>query len=153
MQVLLYALMSPAGAYTDFHVDFGGSSVWYQVISGRKTFLLVPPTPPNLAAFESWASSEKQVLISTLPEHFSSSALCHPGPCRSLCLPVNELSPDLSIFSMLLYTKYVKFIQPVSLMTLDCLCIAAFPSGAFMRVRSSWHRCQRIVCFRLMNLN
>lgn len=61
MQVLLYALMGPAGAYTDFHVDFGGSSVWYHVISGRKTFLLVPPTPPNLAAFESWASSEKQV--------------------------------------------------------------------------------------------
>ncbi|KAK9919141.1 hypothetical protein WJX75_009671 [Coccomyxa subellipsoidea] len=59
-EVLLYALMSPAGAYTDFHVDFGGSSVWYHVISGRKTFLLVPPTPPNLAAFEAWASSEKQ---------------------------------------------------------------------------------------------
>jgi hypothetical protein len=58
--VLLYALMSPAGAYTDFHIDFGGSSVWYHVVSGRKTFLLVPPTPPNLAAFEAWSSSNKQ---------------------------------------------------------------------------------------------
>lgn len=67
VQVLLYALMSPAGAYTDFHVDFGGSSVWYHVISGRKTFLLVPPTPPNLAAFEAWASSEKQVLVLMYP--------------------------------------------------------------------------------------
>lgn len=73
MQVLLYALMSPAGAYTDFHVDFGGSSVWYHVISGRKTFLLVPPTPPNLAAFEAWASSEKQVpILMYLP--------CHDAP-------------------------------------------------------------------------
>ncbi len=35
-QVLLYALMSPQDAYTDFHVDFGGSSVWYHIISGRK---------------------------------------------------------------------------------------------------------------------
>lgn len=62
LQVLLYALMSPAGAYTDFHIDFGASSVWYHLISGRKTFVLVPPTPSNLAGFESWASSEKQVL-------------------------------------------------------------------------------------------
>ena len=35
-QVLLYALMSPEGAFTDFHVDFGGSSVWYHIVSGRK---------------------------------------------------------------------------------------------------------------------
>ena len=62
-QVLLYGLMSPAGCYTDFHVDFGGSSVWYHVISGRKTFLLVPPNPQNMRAFEEWSSSEKQVLI------------------------------------------------------------------------------------------
>ena len=62
MQVLLYGLMSPAGCYTDFHVDFGGSSVWYHVISGRKTFLLVPPNPQNMRAFEEWSSSEKQVL-------------------------------------------------------------------------------------------
>jgi hypothetical protein len=34
--VLLYALMSPEGAYTDFHVDFGGSSVWYHIVTGRK---------------------------------------------------------------------------------------------------------------------
>ena len=39
-QVLLYALMSPQDAYTDFHVDFGGSSVWYHIISGRKVRFL-----------------------------------------------------------------------------------------------------------------
>ena len=39
-QVLLYALMSPQDAYTDFHVDFGGSSVWYHIISGRKVIFL-----------------------------------------------------------------------------------------------------------------
>ncbi len=61
MQVLLYGLMGPAGAYTDFHVDFGGSSIWYHIISGHKAFLLVPPTPHNLASFESWSSSDKQV--------------------------------------------------------------------------------------------
>ena len=57
---LLYALLSPAGAYTDFHVDFGGSSVWYHVLSGHKTFLLAPPDAANHAAFEAWAGSSRQ---------------------------------------------------------------------------------------------
>ena len=86
-QVLLYALMSPAGSFTDFHIDFGGSSVWYvhpkctlnpkprahppyvhptcpcryHVVYGRKVFLLVEPTCANLAMYEAWASSELQV--------------------------------------------------------------------------------------------
>ncbi|KAJ7543493.1 hypothetical protein O6H91_09G040100 [Diphasiastrum complanatum] len=59
-QVQLYAIMSVAGCYMDFHLDFGGSSVWYHVLSGRKVFLLVPPTKENLMAFEEWASSDKQ---------------------------------------------------------------------------------------------
>ncbi len=59
-EVLLYALMSPAGAYTDWHVDFGGSSVWYHLLSGRKVFLLAPPCASNLAAFATWAASPAQ---------------------------------------------------------------------------------------------
>jgi hypothetical protein len=31
-QVQVYCLMSVQNAYTDFHIDFGGSSVWYHVI-------------------------------------------------------------------------------------------------------------------------
>ena len=27
--------MSMARSYTDFHIDFGGTSVWYHVLSGR----------------------------------------------------------------------------------------------------------------------
>ena len=76
--MLLYGLMSPAGCYTDFHVDFGGSSVWYHVISGRKTFLLVPPNPQNMRAFEEWSSSEKQVLsVLNMLQHHQGFAL-HP---------------------------------------------------------------------------
>ena len=37
VQHLLYVLSSPAGSFTDFHVDFGGSSVWYHILAG------VPP--------------------------------------------------------------------------------------------------------------
>lgn len=59
--MLLYALMSPKDSFTDFHIDFGGSSVWYHLIFGRKVFLLAPPTPTNLREYEAWASSELQV--------------------------------------------------------------------------------------------
>ena len=31
-EVQRYCLMGTAGSYTDFHVDFGGSSVWYHVL-------------------------------------------------------------------------------------------------------------------------
>ena len=76
MQVLLYGLMSPAGCYTDFHVDFGGSSIWYHVVRGRKTFILVPPTPQNMKAFEDWSSSDRQVPL-TRP-----SVLLMPGSSK-----------------------------------------------------------------------
>jgi hypothetical protein len=35
-KVQKYCLMSVAGCYTDFHIDFGGTSVWYHIIKGRK---------------------------------------------------------------------------------------------------------------------
>jgi F-box/leucine-rich repeat protein 10/11 len=35
-KVQKYCLMSVAGCYTDFHIDFGGSSVWYHVLRGTK---------------------------------------------------------------------------------------------------------------------
>ena len=63
VQVLLYALMSPAGCFTDFHVDFGGSAVWYHVVSGSKVFIMYPPTDANLATFEDWSSTEHQVSL------------------------------------------------------------------------------------------
>ena len=60
-QALLYVLSSPEGAWTDFHVDFGGSLVWYHVLQGAKTFLAIPPSKAALTAYEKWASSPKQV--------------------------------------------------------------------------------------------
>jgi len=39
-EVQLYALASPAGAFTDWHLDFGGSSVWYRIVTGSKVFMV-----------------------------------------------------------------------------------------------------------------
>lgn len=52
--VQYYCLTSSAGCFTDFHVDFGGTSVWYHVLSGEKEFCLIPPTPQYLKEYESW---------------------------------------------------------------------------------------------------
>uniref|UniRef100_A0A8B9MF60 PHD finger protein 8 n=1 Tax=Accipiter nisus TaxID=211598 RepID=A0A8B9MF60_9AVES len=55
-----YCLMGARDSYTDFHIDFGGTSVWYHVLKGEKIFYLVRPTAANLALFEAWSSSRNQ---------------------------------------------------------------------------------------------
>uniref|UniRef100_A0A8C6T8L5 Lysine-specific demethylase 2B n=1 Tax=Neogobius melanostomus TaxID=47308 RepID=A0A8C6T8L5_9GOBI len=59
-KVQRYCLMSVKGCYTDFHIDFGGTSVWYHVFKGKKVFWLVPPTSYNLSLYEDWVLSGKQ---------------------------------------------------------------------------------------------
>ncbi|XP_034028262.1 histone lysine demethylase PHF8 isoform X2 [Thalassophryne amazonica] len=55
-----YCLMGVKDSYTDFHIDFGGTSVWYHVLRGEKIFYLISPTPANLTLFERWSSSSNQ---------------------------------------------------------------------------------------------
>ena len=47
-------------SYTDFHIDFGGTSVWYHILKGKKVFWLIPPTEANLKAYEQWTLSGRQ---------------------------------------------------------------------------------------------
>ncbi|CCD63211.2 JmjC domain-containing histone demethylation protein 1 [Caenorhabditis elegans] len=47
-----YCLMSVANCYTDFHIDFSGTSVWYHVLKGRKVFWLIPPTETNFFIYQ-----------------------------------------------------------------------------------------------------
>ncbi|KAI8819448.1 uncharacterized protein EV422DRAFT_113148 [Fimicolochytrium jonesii] len=58
--VQLYCLMSVKDSYTDFHIDFGGSSVFYHLLSGEKVFYFIPPTSTNLKKYEKWSSSPDQ---------------------------------------------------------------------------------------------
>ena len=59
-KVQLYCLMSVADSYTDFHIDFGGSSVFYHILKGKKTFLFIPPKGKNLKKYEQWCLSPTQ---------------------------------------------------------------------------------------------
>lgn len=59
-KVQYYCLMSVADSFTDFHIDFGGSSVYYHILRGRKTFFFIPPKPSHLKAYEDWNNSPEQ---------------------------------------------------------------------------------------------
>lgn len=58
--VQFYCLMSVADCYTDFHVDFGGSSVYYHIVKGKKTFFFIPPEEKNIRQYEDWCNSGQQ---------------------------------------------------------------------------------------------
>jgi len=59
-KVQLYCLMGVANAWTDWHIDFAGSSVYYHILHGSKIFYFIRPTPENLAAYERWSGTELQ---------------------------------------------------------------------------------------------
>lgn len=62
-KVTVYCLMSVAGSYTDFHIDFSGTPVYYTVCSGTKTFLMYPPTDENLQLYKLWCQEPQQNFI------------------------------------------------------------------------------------------
>ncbi|CAG7785988.1 unnamed protein product [Allacma fusca] len=59
-EVSKYCLVSTKDSYTDFHIDFGGTSVWYHILWGEKIFYLIEPTPANIALYARWMASTEQ---------------------------------------------------------------------------------------------
>lgn len=55
-----YCLTGVKGCYTDFHVDFAGTNVYYNVIKGEKWFLLYPMNEHNLKEYTKWCNSDLQ---------------------------------------------------------------------------------------------
>lgn len=62
-KVQAYCLMSLQNSYTDFHIDFAGTSVYYHILQGSKTFLFIPPTTANLNKYSDWCRSPDQSKI------------------------------------------------------------------------------------------
>lgn len=62
-KVTKYILMSVQNAFTDFHLDFAGTSVYYKVVSGAKKFILFPPSDHNLSEYRNWCDNDEQNLI------------------------------------------------------------------------------------------
>jgi len=59
-KVQKFMIMSVASSYMDFHLDFGGTSVWYYLLRGMKIFWLIPPTDENLLKYEQWVKCEEK---------------------------------------------------------------------------------------------
>lgn len=59
-KVTKYCLMSVKGSFTDFHIDFSGTAVYYTVCAGSKTFLMYPPTDQNLDLYTAWCLQPDQ---------------------------------------------------------------------------------------------
>jgi len=79
-----YILFSMAHSFTDFHIDFGGSSVFYHLVKGRKTFYCIEPTDSNLALFEGWLGEDS---VAAAPNFF--------GDRAEGCFEVNLLEGQL----------------------------------------------------------
>ncbi|KAJ1906225.1 JmjC domain-containing histone demethylation protein 1 [Coemansia sp. IMI 209127] len=84
--VKAYCLMGVANAYTDFHVDFSATWVYYHVISGEKIFYLIPPTPSNMRKFESWSKSPEQA-VSFFAENVKQCFEVHVKAGNTLFIP------------------------------------------------------------------
>ncbi|EGT53564.1 hypothetical protein CAEBREN_20648 [Caenorhabditis brenneri] len=47
----MFLLLSMEGSFTDIHVDFSATSVYYHVVKGRKIFYVAKPTEENLRIY------------------------------------------------------------------------------------------------------
>ncbi|CAH8825938.1 unnamed protein product [Trichobilharzia szidati] len=92
-----YCLLSMEGSYTDFHIDFGGSSVWYHVMWGEKVFYLMPPTPEYLSAYWQWCMSDnhRTIFFPDFVADLLKKGSCDTGEPTVYCLHV---SPGQTIF-------------------------------------------------------
>ncbi|KAL7422386.1 JmjC domain-containing histone demethylation protein 1 [Cryptotrichosporon argae] len=67
-KVQLYCLMGMKDSWTDWHVDFAASSVYYHIHTGSKTFFFIRPTESNLAAYAEWSGSAEMQQSVWLPD-------------------------------------------------------------------------------------
>ncbi len=61
-----YCLMGVEKSFTDFHLDFAGTSVYYTVLAGFKTFIFFPPTELNLKKYKTWIRSQTKQFLGNL---------------------------------------------------------------------------------------
>jgi len=65
-KVTKYCLMGVENSFTDFHLDFAGTSVYYTIIKGSKQFIFFPPTKLNLNKYTKWIKNLNEMANSFL---------------------------------------------------------------------------------------
>uniref|UniRef100_A0A0N5AEA8 JmjC domain-containing protein n=1 Tax=Syphacia muris TaxID=451379 RepID=A0A0N5AEA8_9BILA len=56
-KVKQFCFMSVKDCFTDFHINFGGTTAWYHVLKGKKMLWLVEPTEHNITMYEQWVTN------------------------------------------------------------------------------------------------
>ena len=110
-----YCLMGVKDSYTDFHVDFGGTSVWYHVLRGQKVFYLIPPTEENLIRYEEWVMSSDQSEMffgDIVPQCY----ICTVNQGNTLFIPTGSLHMHMYTFTCTVHVhvqgvQYVLHVQ------------------------------------------
>lgn len=117
-----YCLMSAENSYTEFHIEFGGSSAYYNILDGCKIFYLIPGTSKNWEAYTAWLTSSNDSDKKFLPNmvdvcycvevHSQQTILVPSGwiyavvtPCDTISIAGNFLTflhiyPQLSIYNL-----------------------------------------------------
>ncbi|XP_041459906.1 histone lysine demethylase PHF8-like isoform X2 [Lytechinus variegatus] len=103
-RVSKYCLMSIKDSYTDFHVDFGGTSVWYHVLRGEKIFYFVKPTEENLEAYEAWSRLEQEKQSETFfGDKVDICYKCVVKQGQTLCIPTGWIHAVLTTVDSLVF--------------------------------------------------
>ncbi|XP_071487363.1 histone lysine demethylase PHF8-like [Diadema antillarum] len=103
-QVSKYCLMGVKDSYTDFHVDFGGTSVWYHVLRGEKVFYLMEPTDENLKAYESWSKLDQTKQSETfLGDKTGICYKCVVKQGQTFCIPTGWIHAVLTTVDSLIF--------------------------------------------------
>ncbi|KAF9182779.1 hypothetical protein BGZ51_004459 [Haplosporangium sp. Z 767] len=97
-RVKLFCLMGVAGSFTNFHIDFGGSSVFYHIVSGSKVFYLAEPTPANLEVYKMWSKNPSLAEPCFLGDRFEKS-------CYKVVLKQGDTLYDVLISFMGLHRR------------------------------------------------
>ena len=115
--VQFYCLMSVADCYTDFHIDFGGSSVYYHILKGKKTFFFIPPEEKHLKKYEQWNNSplQNQTFLGNITGDCSRVDLCEgdtmlipSGWIHAVWTPENSLVIGGNFLTRLSYDMQIK---------------------------------------------
>ncbi|KAJ3275125.1 JmjC domain-containing histone demethylation protein 1 [Terramyces sp. JEL0728] len=113
-KVQLYCLMGVQDSYTDFHIDFGGSSVFYHVLSGEKVFYFIEPTKANLEIYKKWSMDPDQsnIFLGDLVKTVTKVRLLAPN---TMHIPSGWNTPvKIPIIDLQQIQVLIKYLVPLS---------------------------------------
>jgi len=83
----VFLLISMQGTSMGYHLDLWATAVFYLVLWGQKMFVVAPPTPSNLRAFQAWQQGDERAGVGEFPAKLEGAKLLTLTQGQSLMLP------------------------------------------------------------------